>query len=64
MIPGDDPVELRPVRRPASAELAQGGEVELGCTWSAWDLIRYLAPWAALGLLIGAVLVAVIFANT
>lgn len=61
---GDDPIELRPVKAPATTDLVQGGEVTLGYAWTVSDWLAYLAPWTALGFLIGAVIVALIFRNT
>lgn len=61
---GDDPIELRPVKAPATADLVQGGEVTLGYAWTVSDWLAYLAPWTALGLIIGGIIVALIFRNT
>lgn len=61
---GDDPIELRPVKAPATADLAQGGEVTLGYSWTISDWLAYLAPWAGIGFIIGAVIVALIWRNS
>lgn len=49
MVPGDDPIELRPVA-PGLLDSAA-----LVCThrWSRWDRIRLVMPWFCLGLLVG-----------
>lgn len=58
---GDDPIELRPVRALSTADLAQGGEVTLGYSWTVRDWLDYLAPWSAIGVVIGAVIVGLIW---
>jgi hypothetical protein len=52
-IPGDDPIELRPVLRVLDDRTADllsgGGTMTLEHTWTAWDWTRWAMPWAALG---------------
>lgn len=63
MIPGDDPIELRPVARLPSHLVAQGGEITLGCTITWRELIRWMTPIFVVGIAIGTALVAIICAT-
>lgn len=49
-------IDLRGMRFPltdhAADMLAGGGALDIGDAWTAWDWLRYAAPWAALGFLI------------
>jgi len=40
--------------------LVDGGQIELGIAMTGYDMLRFLAPWAALGLGIGAAITIVI----
>lgn len=56
MVPGDDPRELYPpLLRPIDMQrAADSGAASVGASWSAYDWIRYCAPWLGGGILLGA----------
>lgn len=63
IIMDQDGVELICVHPPAQ-QIVDSEQLTLGCSWTAWDYARHLAPWATIGFIIGAVIVALIFRNT